>query len=61
MILATDTVRLPGSESFYSYTDGSQQEGKFLSSGNHGAAAGISDTSIAVNFYPKSASSVYML
>lgn len=54
-------VELPGNESSRSYTDGSQQEGKFLSSGNHNAAAGISDTCITVNFYPKSASSVYKL
>lgn len=53
--------RLPGNVSADSSADGSQQEGKFLSRGNQNAAAGISDTHIPVNFYPKSTSSVYML
>lgn len=53
--------RLPRNVSSYSYADGSQQEGEFLSRGNQNAAAGISDIWVTVNFYPKPASSVYLL
>lgn len=56
-----DKQRLLENESSYFCADGSQQESKFLSRGNHNAAAGISNTCITVNFYPKSASSVYIL
>lgn len=57
----TNKERLLENESSYFCADGSQQAGKCLSRGNHSAAAGISGACITVNFYPKSASSVYML